>query len=137
MRSCQDAGVIIRKNLLKINACCFFEVRIQKGDLFQRNSVPEINDQSLLTKTGTISRKTGGSEPDTGTQCTADSLHAFSLNKILCAVFFRKTVTKHRIIDHKKWRDRRQMFSDIFKKITGIVIVVAVVCRRKHPGIRI
>ena len=55
-----------KENLFEINTCCFFEIRIQKSNFFQWNTMPEINDQSLFVKTGPIGRKPGRCKPYTG-----------------------------------------------------------------------
>ena len=137
MRGRQDTGIVFGKNLFKINTCCFFQVWIQKCNFLERYSVPEINDQSVFLKAGSISRQSGRSKPDTGSQRTADTLYTFCLDKILLTVFGGKMTSKFRIIDHEERRDLRQIIFDVFEKIAGIIVIMAVIRRGKQPDMRI
>ena len=89
--------------------------------------MPEIDDQPVFAETARIGRESGRSKPHTGVQNISDSGCAFSLDKVLAAVFGGELCAKLRIIDDKSRRDLRQVLFYIFKKITGVVVIMPVI----------
>ena len=97
--------------------------------------MPEIDDCSVFAKTTCIGRKTGGSKPYTGIQNITDPGGTFGFDKVLAAVFIRKLLAKNGIIDDKTGCDLRVILFYIFKKITGILVIMQVIRRGKNPDI--
>ena len=65
MGSGQNTGIISGKYIFKVDTSHLFEIGIQKGNLFQWNTMPEVDNKPVFVKVGAISRETGGSEPYT------------------------------------------------------------------------
>ena len=127
MGSCENVRIVFGKNLPKIDTRHLFKVRIEQCDLFQRYAVPEIDDQSVFAEAARIGRESGRSKPHTGIQNISDPGCAFSLDKVLAAVFGGELRAKLRIIDDKSRCDFRQIIFYIFKKITGVVVIMPVI----------